>query len=225
MRSRIRPKNRSGKNMRIRQHQRFMMVMLVVVGLVFFWSCDDPKKDAKTQGASKKIAVKNVPPAPPKPSAGKPEVPAPPEKKTVPAPVVSDEPETIAQKRIYDPVARLDPFIPLFKAEAPTPSVRPETTATGMRQKRIPQTPLEKIGIGQLKLVAVVRSASGDRALVEDSAGKGYIIRKGTYIGLNSGIVTQISKDSISIEEESENLMGELITQNIEMKLQKPAGE
>jgi type IV pilus assembly protein PilP len=42
---------------------------------------------------------------------------------------------------------------------------------------------------------------------------------------LNSGIVTQINANSVIVEEEIENLMGELILQNTEIKLQKPAGE
>jgi type IV pilus assembly protein PilP len=73
--------------------------------------------------------------------------------------------------------------------------------------------------------VAIIRASSGNRGLVEDSSGKGYIIKNGTYIGLNSGIVTQINANSLIVEEELENLMGELILQNTEIKLQKPAGE
>ena len=57
------------------------------------------------------------------------------------------------------------------------------------------------------------------------STGSVTYTQNGTYIGLNSGMVTQISADSVIIEEEIENLMGELILQNTEIKLQKPAGE
>jgi type IV pilus assembly protein PilP len=84
---------------------------------------------------------------------------------------------------------------------------------------------LERISLNQLKLVAVIRASSGNRGLVEDNSGKGYIIKNGTYIGLNSGIVTQINANKVIVEEELENLMGELVLQNTEIKLQKPAGE
>jgi type IV pilus assembly protein PilP len=60
---------------------------------------------------------------------------------------------------------------------------------------------------------------------VEDATNKGYPIKKGTYIGLNSGQVIQIERDRVVIEEEIENLLGEWITQTTELKLQKPAGE
>ena len=93
------------------------------------------------------------------------------------------------------------------------------------RQKRIPQTPLERISLDQLKLVAIIRASTGNRALVEDAMGKGYIIRNGTYIGLNSGMVTQINANSVIVEEEVENFKGEFALQSTEIKLQKPAGE
>jgi type IV pilus assembly protein PilP len=51
------------------------------------------------------------------------------------------------------------------------------------------------------------------------------VVRKGTYIGLNAGQVIAIEKDRIVIEEEIENLLGELTIKNAELKLQKPAGE
>jgi len=126
-------------------------------------------------------------------------------------------------KRIYEPKERLNPFIPLFGTEKK--EVEVDQLDKRKRKKRIPQTPLERISINQLKLVAIIRASSGNRALVEDNTGKGFIIKNGTYIGLNSGIVTLINPNSVIVEEELENLMGELILQNTEIKLQKPAGE
>ena len=81
------------------------------------------------------------------------------------------------------------------------------------------------MAISQLKLSAIMRTPEGNSAIVEDATGKGYVVKKGTYIGLNSGQVVDINRDRILIEEEIENVMGELKIVNIEMKLQKPAGE
>ncbi|MCP3875149.1 MAG: pilus assembly protein PilP, partial [Desulfobacteraceae bacterium] len=131
--------------------------------------------------------------------------------------------EVIALKdRIYDPKKRLDPFSPLFKDE----NVNLEVDKSGKtkRIKREPKTPLEKIGIDQLKLVAIIRMAKGNRALVEDASGKGYILTVGTYIGLNSGRVIKIGKSSLVIEEDVENILGEYTIQQREIKLQKPPG-
>lgn len=129
--------------------------------------------------------------------------------------------ESMAIASAYDPQGRFDPFEPLFKDQPNSESA----ASKGKHKKRKPQTPLERVAISQLKLSAIMRSAKGNSAIVEDATGKGYVIKKGTYIGLNSGQVVNIDKDHVVIEEELENVMGELKIQNTELKLQKPAGE
>lgn len=122
----------------------------------------------------------------------------------------------------YDPKGRFDPFEPLFKEQKnEQPSVKKQSD----REKRIPKTPLEKIALSQLKLSAIIRATSGNKALVVDATGKGYVVEKGTYIGLNSGRVIQIEPERIVIEEDIEDIMGELKIRNSELKLQKPPGE
>ncbi len=111
---------------------------------------------------------------------------------------------------------KIDPFEPLFKD---TPVFRKK------KKKRIPRTPLEKLSLGQLKLVAIIRAPSGNKALVEESSGKGYVIKKGTYIGLNSGKIIKIEKDNIIIEEEIQDIEGNIKVRQRELKLQKPSGE
>ncbi len=91
--------------------------------------------------------------------------------------------------------------------------------------KQIPQTPLERIDLSQLKLVGIVFSENGNKALMEESSGKGYVVSKGTYIGLNSGKVVQINKDRIVIEEEFEDVFGKTKLRQREIKLPKPPGE
>ena len=93
------------------------------------------------------------------------------------------------------------------------------------RKKRIPQTPLEKLDLGQLKLVGIIQSAKKNKALVEEASGKGYIISKGTYIGTQAGRVKKINKDRVVIEEEIEDITGKIVLHEKELKLQKPAGE
>ena len=47
----------------------------------------------------------------------------------------------------------------------------------------------------------------------------------GSYIGTNSGKVVQILRDKVIIEEEIENVLGNISLQKRELKLQKPLGE
>lgn len=119
----------------------------------------------------------------------------------------------------YNPKGKADPFEPFIKDEG-------QQVAKSLRpKKRTPQTPLEQIELGQLKLVAIIAAATGNRALVEESSGKGYILREGTYVGMNSGKVVGIAIDKVLIEEEFEDVYGKTITQKKEITLPKPPGE
>jgi len=117
----------------------------------------------------------------------------------------------------YNPTGKIDPFQPLFRAKQ-------ELARKKKRKKRLPQTPLERIDISQLKLVGIVLASSGNRALVEESSGKGYVIKKGTYIGTNSGKVVQIKKETVIVEEEYEDVFGKVATRQRQIKLPKPPG-
>ncbi|MGD2271313.1 MAG: pilus assembly protein PilP [Desulfobacterales bacterium] len=119
----------------------------------------------------------------------------------------------------YNPAGKIDPFEPLFKEQ---PVV---TQAKRVVKKRTPRTPLEKIDISQLKLVGIVLAPSGNKALVQEASGKGYIIKKGTYIGTNSGRVVDIQKDNVVIEEEVADVLGKVMTRKKEIRLPKPPGE
>ncbi len=120
----------------------------------------------------------------------------------------------------YNPKGKIDPFEPLFKEK---PIVA--TSQQKKKKKRIPRTPLEKVDLSQLQLVGIILARSGNKALVQEASGKGYIIKKGTYIGLNSGQVVNIQKDNVVIEEEIEDILGKVVTRRTELRLPKPSGE
>jgi type IV pilus assembly protein PilP len=119
---------------------------------------------------------------------------------------------------IYDPTGKIDPFEPLFREK--------QVLAKNSKKiKRVPRTPLERIDLSQLKLVGIILAASGNRALVEESSGKGYVIKKGTYIGINGGIIVQIQKNIVTVEEKFEDFSGKIQSRNRELKIPKPPGE
>ena len=120
---------------------------------------------------------------------------------------------------IYDPKGKIDPFEPLFKETPTVAAVKKE------RKKRTPRTPLERIDIGQLKLVGIILAESGNKALVEEASGKGYVIKIGTFLGINSGKVVTIEKDTVVVAEEYEDVLGNVTLRNKELKLPKPPGE
>jgi len=114
-----------------------------------------------------------------------------------PAPVEGGDAATEAPP--YDPSGRRDPFQPQAKSSGP-PSVGEQ------------RTPLQQFELSQLRLVAIVWEGSREgaaRAVVEDSAGLGYIMQVGTPIGRNDGRVTAIEPGRIVIEEWPINVFGE----------------
>lgn len=121
----------------------------------------------------------------------------------------------------YDFDSLKNPFLPLFSDASAAPKEKKH------KKQRDPKelTPLEKVDLSQLKLVATLRAVSGNKALVEDSTGKGYVVKKGTYIGINSGSIVEITNKSIVVEEEIETLTGDVKIQKREIKLQKAPGE
>jgi len=123
------------------------------------------------------------------------------------------------QRPIYNPKGKIDPFEPLFREKPVVATVKKK------RERRIPRTPLEKIDLSQLKLVGIILAASGNKALVEESNGKGYVIKPGTYVGTNAGKVVKIEKDKVIVAEEYEDVLGNVTLRNKELKLPKPPGE
>jgi type IV pilus assembly protein PilP len=127
-------------------------------------------------------------------------------------------PKLAAIPRTYNAIGKIDPFEPLFREKA-------VSVMKKKGKKRIPRTPLERIDLSQLKLVGIILASSGNRALVEESSGKGYVIKKGTYIGVNSGKVVKIKKEKVVVEEEFEDVFGKSKLRQREIKLPKPPGE
>ncbi len=123
----------------------------------------------------------------------------------------------------YDPRGKHDPFESPFKTQtAPTVTAKQKET----KKKRLPLTPLQRVSLDQLKLVAIVMAHSGNKALVEEPSGKGYIISQGTYVGQNFGRVKSILRDRIIVEEEAEEfLSGAIKLQTIEIKLYNQVGD
>jgi type IV pilus assembly protein PilP len=125
----------------------------------------------------------------------------------------------------YNPAGRIDPFEPLFQArqEKMSPGSMKSQSIRDARRGKL--TPLEKLDISQLTLTAIIQGQQRNVAMVQESTGKGHVIKKGTYLGINSGRVVEITKNAVVIEEEVEDLLGKIIVRKREMKLQKPLGD
>ncbi|MGM0417729.1 MAG: pilus assembly protein PilP [Thermodesulfobacteriota bacterium] len=123
-------------------------------------------------------------------------------------------------KKLYSGEGRIDPFSPLIKEKE---EEEPEEEESDKPSR--PKTPLEKLDLSQLELVAVISSPDGKTAILEESSGKGYIVEKGTYVGLNSGQISKIESDRLIINETVKNISGKSVTREKILKIQKPFGE
>jgi type IV pilus assembly protein PilP len=135
---------------------------------------------------------------------------------TAPAPAPTQEPDALAlpEKKPaapgaprYSPEGKRDPFQPLALRQKPK------------RPARESLSPLERYELGQLKLVGIVWDVKEPRAMVEDAAGLGYIVKVGTPIGPNDGKVKQIKPNEVVIEEQYVDFYGARKVRQVSMKL------
>lgn len=67
---------------------------------------------------------------------------------------------------------------------------------------------MERYDLGQLKVVGIIWNLKDPTAMVEDSAGLGYVVKVGTPIGANGGTIKAIKQNEIVIEEFFMDLYG-----------------
>ncbi len=166
--------------------------VIALLGFVFIWGgcTGEPPKPTKVPMPSPAKKEAKVPPAPAKtpatPLVAKPSAVV--EEKVAPPPVV------LAYN--YNPQGKTDPFKPLYQEPKPEPQVQREKPPLPE-----PRTPLERVELGQLKLVAVVWGIPVPRAMVETAKGEGFILEVGTPIGRNQGMVTKIEPKGVMVTE------------------------
>nr|WP_320016967.1 pilus assembly protein PilP [uncultured Desulfobacter sp.] len=117
----------------------------------------------------------------------------------------------------YDSKGRVDPFIPLIDEK----KVSAVSDSPGDSKPKRTLTPLEKLELSQVKLVAVVEMQGRTIAMVEEASGKGYEVAVGTYIGTNGGRVTSITRKGIKIEEKVNDFQGKRRKRYEEIKFHK----
>jgi type IV pilus assembly protein PilP len=94
-----------------------------------------------------------------------------------------------AKPAVSTALAKRDPFRPFTLNSKPS------------QRRRENLSPLERYDLGQLKLVGVIWDTKQPNAMVEDSAGLGYVVKVGTPIGSNEGKVKSIQPARLVIEE------------------------
>ena len=131
----------------------------------------------------------------------------------------------------YSPDGLPDPFVS-FVAPATTVAQTPpeadslyeEAEPAFEPEVQKPLTPLQRMSLGEIEqgLKAITWGELGRRALIEDSAGKGYIVSVGTLAGDKNGVIAQIFNDHLVIQQEIwDRALKRMVPQNSVVKLLK----
>jgi type IV pilus assembly protein PilP len=95
----------------------------------------------------------------------------------------------------YDPSGRRDPFVPVL-----------QQAGVGSIDSALP--PLQRVGLTEINLIAVLWGAYGNAAMVQTPDGNGYTVRRGTRIGPNNGMVTAVTDKGIVVQERFTDVYG-----------------
>lgn len=108
--------------------------------------------------------------------------------------------------------AEIDLFKPFIKLKRETPN------------NKSALLPIQRLQLSEISLKGIIWVPKRPLALVEDTTGKGYILKVGDPIG-PSGYVKEIKRDRIVIEEKHTNILGEQKTKTVELTLPKKEEE
>jgi len=108
------------------------------------------------------------------------------------------EPNSMSESvgiRSYDPSGRRDPFAPVL-----------QLLGIGPIDPTLP--PLQRVGLTEMNLIAVIWGAYGYTAMVQTPDGNGYTVRRGTRIGPNNGVVSAVTEKGIVVQERFTDVYG-----------------
>ncbi|MGH7255925.1 MAG: pilus assembly protein PilP [Nitrospirales bacterium] len=96
----------------------------------------------------------------------------------------------------YLPGDRRDPFAPIIFDGA-------------MPNREDPSLPpLQRLALSDLSLIGIIWGGFGYSAMLQASDGKGYMVRNGTRVGPNGGVVSSITENEVIIREEFVDVYG-----------------
>ena len=84
--------------------------------------------------------------------------------------------------------------------------------------------PLMAYELEQLQVVAVVWDTGNPRALVSDPRGDTHVVREGTPIGKNDGLVIHIGDNMVLVKETYIDFAGEMTTNDVELRIRSTQG-
>jgi len=92
---------------------------------------------------------------------------------------------------------------------------------TQMRLSNRKREKLEDYDLSTLNLVAIFKMGGEHVAMVEDTTAKGFIVRRGNYLGQNNGKIEKITDDTVFLVEQVLNPAGEIIDRQVTLTMKE----
>lgn len=128
-------------------------------------------------------------------------------------------------KFVYSPVKKRDPFRSHFisnRENTPPPTAQNPTAPPPPVIPKKVLTPLERFELDSLRVVATITGVANPMAMIEIPEGnRGFIARRGTLIGRNSGRITRIYPDGIVVSEVYRDVTGRRIVNRVTLRIKR----
>ena len=147
---------------------------------------------------------------PPASAPAQPKAAAKPPAKAAPSPTAaaSAAPPSEEARYFYALEGRRDPFVPMV----------------GKRVSSFAENPLESFDLMQFQLKGLIVGLGEPKAVVVAPEGKSYILGKGMRIGKSNGVIRDLNRERILVEEQYQDLSGATRTNIQEIKVPKREG-
>lgn len=115
------------------------------------------------------------------------------------------------QTFIYNASGRRDPFLSIVIAQR-------EAERRKQDEKRLVPS-VEKFDLSQFNLIAIVWDKQEYRAVVGLPDGKFYNLKEGMSVGVNDGVITSITSNTVIVREMVKDYRGKLTAKDIPLRL------
>ena len=134
--------------------------------------------------------------------------------KKIVAPVQAEMSTEKMPEFVYNPAGKRDPFKTFI-----------ESVTEKKERAAAPVSPLQSYDLNTLRLVGIMMLPGKKVAIIEDPSGKGYHVKVGTHIGLNDGVVVEILKDEVIVEEKYLDETLQTRTRKVPVKILREEGQ
>jgi type IV pilus assembly protein PilP len=115
----------------------------------------------------------------------------------------------------FDFSNKKDPFKPFVVVKPPPKHFSPGNGGG----RPLPDLPIYRYDVNQFKLIGIITGGQGNKAMVTDPAGKGYVLKVGMLIGKNEGKIVVINSGGVDVIEQFKDDNGRVRKENIKLTL------